>query len=77
MSIIARIIDIYVLVVIAAVVVSWLGLAPTNPVVSILRAATEPVLSPIRGVVPPLGGIDFSPLILIVVLQAAARLLSR
>ena len=55
--------DIYSLIVFGAVIVSWIQLPPTNPVVRFLDTATEPVLAPIRSALPPMGGIDLSPLV--------------
>jgi YggT family protein len=65
----ARLIDLYSLVVLVAVIVSWIQLPPRNPVVQLTRALTEPVLAPIRKTIPPVGGLDFSPLILLFGLQ--------
>ena len=42
---------------------------PYHPVISMLGQVVEPMLAPIRKNVPPIGGLDFSPLILIIVLQ--------
>ena len=52
-----------------AVVVSWIQLPPGNPVVTFVRTMTEPALEPIRRVMPDMGGIDFSPMVLLVGLQ--------
>jgi len=65
----ARLIDLYTLIIVAAVAVSWMNLPRDNPVVRFLHAVTEPVLEPIRRVLPELGGIDFSPVVVIVVLR--------
>jgi YggT family protein len=73
---IVEIIDIYVWVVIAAVVVSWLiafGVINlynhlARQIVHILEVLTEPFLRRIRRIVPPVGGLDLSPLILILAL---------
>lgn len=73
---IVEIIDIYVWVVIAAVVVSWLiafGVInlynqTARQIVHILEVLTEPFLRRIRRIVPPIGGLDLSPLILILIL---------
>lgn len=52
----------------AAVVVSWLNADPFNPIVRWISAATEPVLRPIRRIVPTVGpGIDFSPVVAILI----------
>ena len=69
MLLIAKLIDYYSVVVIVAVFLSWLQLPPSNQVVRITRMLTEPALAPIRRLVPSAGGIDFSPLILLVLLQ--------
>ena len=63
--------DLYIFVFIAAVIVSWLVafgvLNMTNPLarqlVQILDALTEPVFRRIRRIVPPIGGLDLSPII--------------
>ncbi|HEY1283716.1 MAG TPA: YggT family protein, partial [Steroidobacteraceae bacterium] len=51
--------------------------APNNysPMTSILTALCEPVLRPFRRVIPPIGGIDFSPLWATILLGALLRLL--
>ncbi len=53
----------YLLVIIAAAIISWISVDPFNPVVRIIRQLTEPVFARIREVVPTFSGIDFSPLI--------------
>ena len=74
--ILIEVLDIYKWVVIAAVIVSWLtAFNVINPhnnfvraVLRILYALTEPVFRPIRKVIPPIGGLDLSPLIVLVLL---------
>ena len=65
----ARLIDLYSLIVLAAVIVSWVQLPPYHPVVKLLNNLTEPALAPIRRIIPPLGGLDFTPLILLFLLR--------
>ena len=70
---ISYLITLYTYVIIASVILSWLmafGVVnPYNRFVSALdqafRAVTEPLLRPIRNALPDFGGIDFSPLILL------------
>lgn len=72
-----RLIDLYTWVVIIAVVVSWLvafGVINTfnrfaRAVVQALDALTEPVFRQVRRVVPPIGGLDLSPLIVLILLE--------
>ena len=65
----AQLIDIYTVVVFVAVIVSWFQLPPHNPVVRFTRMLTEPLLAPIRKLIPPAGGLDFSPMILLILLR--------
>ena len=55
----------YIWVVIARAVISWVNPDPYNPIVRFLRQVTDPLLDRIRRVVPIMGGLDLSPMILI------------
>ena len=73
------VLDIYTWVIIAAAVISWVTPNPSSPVVRLLRRLTEPVLAPIRQLLPPWKtfGLDFSPLIVILVIQWVVPVLLR
>ncbi len=65
---ITRVLDIvlnlYMWIIIIRALISWVNPDPYNPIVQILTRMTEPVLRPIRKLVPPYRiGIDFSPFI--------------
>ena len=75
MLFLARLIDLYSIVVLVAVILSWVRLDRRNPLVTITHGLTEPVLAPIRNVLPPTGGMDFSPMVLLLVLQLLKGLL--
>ena len=72
----AYLIDLYSLVVLAFVILSWVPVDPRNPVVGVVASLTEPVLAPIRRMLPAMGGLDFSAMILLVVLQVVRSALS-
>jgi YggT family protein len=59
----------------ARVLLSWINVDPFNPVVKFLYDITEPVLAPIRSRVPPMGGLDLSPIIAIIILLVLRALL--
>lgn len=60
----------YIWIIIGRAVISWVNADPYNPIVRFLYEATEPVLGRIRRFLPiSMGGIDFSPLILIMVIM--------
>jgi YggT family protein len=67
--------DLYSFVVFVSVALSWLRLSPANPVVRITSALTEPVLAPLRRVIPPLGGFDITPVVLLLVIQLVKKLI--
>ena len=74
MLFVAMIIDLYSLIVFVAVVLSWIQLPPTNPIVQFVHNLTEPALEPIRRMLPPVSGIDFSPLVLLLGLRLLSSL---
>jgi len=61
-------------IVIASALLSFV-LAPYHPVRTTLDRIVEPMLRPIRRILPPAGGLDFSPLVLILLLELAWRIL--
>lgn len=63
------------LLIIAGALISWVQPDPSNPVVRFLSRVTEPILSPIRKLLPSMGGMDFSPLIAILAIQFLERML--
>jgi YggT family protein len=67
--------DLYSLVLFAAIILSWLNLSPDNPIVKVVRQLTEPVLAPVRRVLPAAGGFDFSPLLVLLAIRLLQRLL--
>ena len=70
-----RLIDLYSLIIIGAVVVSWIDVPRDHAAVRVLQRATEPVLTPVRRALPETGGIDLSPLVVLIGLRILAWLL--
>ncbi|MEM0286300.1 MAG: YggT family protein [Candidatus Methanomethyliaceae archaeon] len=56
---------IYIWIIIARAIISWINPYPYHPIVNFLYKITEPILSPLRKIIPPIGGIDFTPIIVI------------
>lgn len=81
MGLICTLIQLYLIVLFARIVLSWFPIAPGGAmaqIFSFLYSVTEPVLGPIRRMIPPVGmggmGLDLSPIIVIFgiyILQAA------
>jgi YggT family protein len=60
---------VYIVVLLLRVLLSWFPIRPGSPVASfavLVRDLTEPVLAPLRRVIPPLGMLDLSPIIVFI-----------
>ena len=80
--IVCRVIQIYSLVLIARILLEWIQVSPDHPVARtrrVLRAVTDPVLIPVRRLLPPVRaggvGIDLSPMVVIVALWIIASII--
>jgi YggT family protein len=63
------------ILVFARAVISWVQASPYNPIVQFLYTTTEPILRPIRRRLPPMSGIDISPLVVLVIIVFLQRAL--
>ncbi len=78
---VARILDlafnIYIFIVIARALISWVSPDPYNPIVRFLHNATDPVLYRLRKMLPILqaGSFDFSPIVLLILLSVCQQVL--
>ena len=59
----------YMVLIIAEVILSWVGGAMRHPIIPLIYQLTRPVLAPIRRVIPSIAGLDLSPLIAIIGIQ--------
>lgn len=62
---------IYCWIIIARALISWVNPDPYNPIVVFLRRVTDPVLEPVRRLLPPwkTAGLDLSPMIVLIAIQ--------
>ena len=78
------IIFVYTLIIVASAIVTWLiafdVINTANPqtqnLVNLLNRVTEPVYKPLRKYIPPIGGIDITPIIVIIILMLIDHLLA-
>jgi YggT family protein len=54
---------VFIIVMLIRVVFSWVSPYPTNAVTRLAYRVTEPILAPVRRILPPMSGIDLSPLV--------------
>jgi YggT family protein len=63
------------LAMLARVLLSWVRVSPYHPAVEFLYRITEPILAPLRRVIPPVGMVDISPVIALLLLQIVQQVL--
>ncbi len=70
MAILSQLLWLYSAIIIVRALISWVSPDPRNPIVRLLSQVTEPVLAPLRRLVPPrvFGGLDLSPILAIVLI---------
>lgn len=68
--------QLYSFVILARVLMSWVNIDPYSPLARTIFNLTEPVLQPIRNLLPPASGIDFSPMIAIILIQILGQILA-
>jgi len=62
-------------IILIRIILSWVAPSNYSPVTAMLNALAEPVLRPFRRMIPPIGGLDISPIFAIILLQAAKIIL--
>lgn len=67
-------INVFIFSILIQVIISWVNPGMYNPVMGLLHSLTEPLLGPARRVIPPISGLDLSPIVVIIVLQLASML---
>lgn len=65
----------YMWIIIARAILSWVNPDPYNPIVQFLYKATEPLLYKIRRILPDMGGIDISPIVVLVAIMFLQKFL--
>lgn len=78
-TVINLIFNVFYILILARIVFSWLRVSPYHPtwgpIMRFVYETTEPIMAPVRNFLPPMGGLDFSPLIVLVVAGFLRQLL--
>lgn len=64
------VLNLFVFAIIIRVILSWISPGGYNPAIAIIHSLTDRILLPFRRIIPPLGGLDLSPLFAIILLSA-------
>jgi len=68
-KVLSLIIQIYYWSIIAAIILSWVAPGSYHPAVALVQQITEPVMRPFRKILPPMGGLDLSPILVFLVIN--------
>ncbi len=75
-SLLAQLVSFYTFILLIRVLLTWIpNLDPENPLVQVLRQITDPVLEPARQVIPAIGMVDISPIVVFIALRFVATAL--
>ena len=68
--------QVYEFLVLVRVLLTWVHISPYHPAIQLLYRITDPILNPIRRLVPPVGGtLDLSPVVALILLEIVQRVL--
>ena len=67
--------NIYSFLILARVLLSWVNVSPYHPAAAFIIEVTEPILRPLRNIIPPLGMMDLSPIAALILLQILESLI--
>lgn len=62
-------VKIYFYALLATIILSWISPGGSNPAAYLLHQMTEPVMAPVRSLLPPMGGLDFSPIVVFILIN--------
>jgi|CXWL01.1.fsa_nt_gi YggT family protein len=74
LSVVKLALNVFTWAIILYVVLSWVSPGGYNPGAALVAAVVEPVLAPFRRLIPPIGGLDLSPLFALIAIQALSML---
>jgi YggT family protein len=75
-QLLANIIEIYTFVLLIRILMSWIpNLDPSNQIVQMIVQVTDPVLEPARRLIPPIGMIDISPIVVFIAFGVIQQML--
>ncbi len=75
LTVVGLIVKIYFWSVIAVVVVSWIAPQSHHPAIQLVAQITEPVMRPVRNLMPPVGGLDLSPIVVFLILSVVGQVI--
>ncbi|MFV8818833.1 YggT family protein [Haliea sp. E17] len=75
LGLVGLVVNIYFFALLAMIILSWIAPGGNNPALVLLYQVTEPVMAPFRRLLPPMGGMDFSPILVFILINVLQILL--
>lgn len=75
-GVVLMVLNIYFIAILAGIVLSWVAQGSYNPTVILIHQLTEPVMAPFRKILPPMGGLDLSPILVFLVINVLRIMLA-
>lgn len=69
LGVVALLVQLYFFALLAMIILSWVAPGSRHPAIHLLYQITEPVMAPVRKLLPPMGGLDFSPILVFVLIN--------
>jgi YggT family protein len=77
-SLVSGLLQLLTILIVLRAILTWIpSVDYRHPLMRVIMQLTDPILEPIRRVLPPVGGFDFSPLVAILLLQLVSKLISQ
>ncbi|BAU56423.1 integral membrane protein YggT [Halorhodospira halochloris] len=73
--ILGLLLNLYTILILVGVIISWVNPTASHPGLNLLYQLTNPVLRPIRSLLPDMGGLDLSPLVALILIHVARMML--
>lgn len=75
LGVVGMLVNIYFFALLAVIIISWVAPHSRHPALFLLHQITEPVMAPFRRLLPPMGGLDFSPILVFILINVVQILL--
>jgi YggT family protein len=69
LGVLGLLVNIYFFALLAMIILSWVAPGSRHPAIYIFYQITEPIMAPLRKILPPMGGLDFSPILVFVLIN--------
>ena len=74
-ELLAKIVYVFIVAIFVQVIASWIAPGTYNPVLALIDSLTTPLMRPVRRLIPPMGGLDLSPMVAIMLLYLSLMLI--